>query len=112
MLTQKGESSADALYFTKRSDRNYMTRHLDQSIVNELVREYGKDFRNKLSFDKLNTLLLSLNYNPYPTKKIVNRPLRWMLQLDQSELKQSKLTCNPCTSKGFTDLMERERVDM
>ena len=34
-----------------------------------------------------------------------------MLELDKNELKQSKIDCNPCTA-NFSDLMEKERVDM
>ena len=57
-MPQTYESSADAPIFTKRTDRTYLTRHLDESVVKDLVQEYGKDFRGKLPFDKLNKLLL------------------------------------------------------
>ena len=54
-------------WFTRLTERSWVSRKLDESTENLLIRKYGTNFKEKLSFDELNQLLLSLNYNPYPT---------------------------------------------
>lgn len=54
-------------WFTRLTERSWVSRKLDESTENQLIRKYGTNFKEKLSFDELNQLLLSLNFNPYPT---------------------------------------------
>ena len=93
--TSNGERSYEApVWFTKRTDRSWVTRKLDESTLDSLVKQHGRNFREKLSFDEINKLLLKLGYNPYRTEFVVNRPRRWMLHLDNSEEeRKSKFNC-------------------
>ena len=73
----------DRAWFSRNTDRTLVSRKLDESIVNSLIEKHGSNFREMLSFEEINSLLLKMNYNPYPSKKSLNRPMRWMLKLDQ-----------------------------